>query len=72
VFDPAKLGLAIPHDIWANQPIGIVAVEGGIVLYSVGRNGRDEGGGEEGDDFTFCLGRAFADRRLFEEPLRPE
>lgn len=59
----------IPTDPFDGKPLKVTAIEGGLVLYSVGVNGVEDGG-EEYDkaaktgDITFCLGKAYKDRRL--------
>lgn len=59
----------IPTDPFDGKPLKVTAIEGGLVLYSVGVNGVDDGGEEynrvnKTGDITFCLGKAYKDRRL--------
>jgi hypothetical protein len=69
---------AVPIDPLGGKPLRMVAADGGLVLYSVGPDGDDDGGAEwdstkgyggsdfvSGDgDYTFCLGQAYQVRRL--------
>ncbi len=69
---------AVPMDPFSGEQMKMLAVEGGggIVLYSVGRNLKDDGakdstlgtGVDHEGDTTFCLGSAYEARRL--EPAR--
>ena len=65
----------IPTDPFSGKPLKMTSVEGGLVLYSVGADLRDNGGAKEYDhkleskevnsgDITFVMGTAFADLRL--------
>ena len=53
----------IPVDPFDGKPLRMAAVDGGLVLYSVGPDGKDDGGAEE-KDITFVLGSAYDERRL--------
>ena len=61
-------------DPFDGRPLRLKAADGGLLLYSVGENGKDDGGAQkqrgasagEGD-LTFCLGGAYAARRLAPE-----
>lgn len=61
---------AVPIDPFADAPVKMIAADGGLVIYSVGNDGKDGAGAEkrrgaglnEGD-VTFCLGDAYAARR---------
>jgi len=62
---------AIPTDPFSGKRLKMLAVEGGLVLYSVYRDGEDDGGKDNwypgGDweaDLSFCLGAAYEERRL--------
>jgi len=73
---PRQLGELVPEDLpvipidpFSGDPLRSAPIDGGLVLYSVGFNGTDDGGVEEGDDrnqgdVIFCLGGAHASRRL--------
>lgn len=65
----------IPTDPFSGKPLKMTSVEGGLILYSVGPDLRDDGGIMEYDhklkskevnsgDITFVMGTAFADLRL--------
>jgi len=65
----------IPTDPFNGEPLKLAAVEGGLILYSVGPDLVDDGGtkdydfeqetrGDKSGDITFVMGAAFADRRL--------
>ena len=65
----------IPTDPFSGKPLKMTSVEGGLILYSVGPDLRDDGGAKEYDhklkskevnsgDITFVMGTAFADLRL--------
>lgn len=66
----------IPLDPWDGQPLRLRNLENGLVLYSVGWNGVDDGGVDDRDepfwspDQAFCLGSAFRQRRL--NPAAPQ
>jgi len=67
--DPAALAISDPFD---GQPLRMVQADGGVVLYSVGPDGKDDGGREYDNktklgDITFCLGAACKARRAAEE-----
>ncbi|HOX06859.1 MAG TPA: hypothetical protein PK280_10690 [Planctomycetota bacterium] len=52
---------AIPQDPFDGQPLRMRAVDGELLLYSVGEDGKDDGGAEMNHkqhtgDITFCLG----------------
>jgi hypothetical protein len=53
---------AVPTDPGDGRPLKVLEVDGGLVLYSAGTDGVDDGG-EEGVDITFCLGAAYQERR---------
>jgi hypothetical protein len=58
----------IPTDPFDGKPIKMAVVEGGVVLYSVGKDEKDDGGAEldsakEKGDITFVLGLEYAERR---------
>lgn len=58
----------IPTDPFDGKPIKMAVVEGGVVLYSVGKDEKDDGGAEldsakEKGDITFVLGLEYAGRR---------
>jgi hypothetical protein len=61
---------AVPIDPYTGGPIKLLAADGGLVLYGVGSDLKDDKGAErkrgapygEGD-ITFCLGAAYAARR---------
>jgi hypothetical protein len=62
---PVSLLTLDPFD---GQPLRMVAADGGLVLYSVGPDGKDDGGKEYDastklGDITFCLGAAYKARR---------
>jgi hypothetical protein len=64
---PDLLG-AVPLDPFGGKPLRLAAVEGGIVIYSVGHDGSDEGGAEldaggRERDIAFRLGGAYEVRR---------
>lgn len=60
----------IPIDPWDGQPIRIRHLDDGLVIYSIGWNGIDDGGVDYADepfwspDQVFCLGSAYRQRRL--------
>jgi|GEM_PF-2458317 len=59
----------VPYDPFDGKPLKMVKTDGGLVLYSVGPDAVDQKGQElnkKGDqgDITFCLGDAYAARRL--------
>lgn len=65
----------IPTDPFSGKPLKMTSVEGGLILYSVGPDLRDDDGAKEYDhklkskevnsgDITFLMGTAFADLRL--------
>lgn len=59
----------IPTDPFDGKPIKIKSVKNGLVLYSVGPNGKDDGGiqtepGYHSGDITFYLGSAYKEQRL--------
>jgi hypothetical protein len=60
---------AVPVDPFGGRPLRMTAADGGLVLYSVGGDGTDDGGAEERrgmgglkGDVTFCLGAAYGAR----------
>ena len=66
---------AIPADPFSGKPLKLASVEGGLILYSVGPDLKDERGAKEYDsklessklktgDITFVMGSAFEDLRL--------
>lgn len=63
---------AVPIDPFDGNPLRMLAVDGGLVLYSVYENGKDDGGDGKGrclgrnkdGDLTLCLGSAYEERRL--------
>jgi len=65
---PAHIS-AVPVDPFDGKPLRMTVADGGPVLYSVGPDGKDDGGAEldksEGKtgDITFCLGPAWQIRR---------
>jgi uncharacterized iron-regulated membrane protein len=72
---PAKLDDLGPEsapllvvDPFDGQPLRMIQADGGLVLYSVGPDGQDDGGREfdqqaKTGDITFCLGEAYQVRR---------
>jgi hypothetical protein len=65
----------IPTDPFSGKPLKMASVEGGLILYSIGPDLRDDGGIKEYDcklkskevkpgDITFVMGTAFEDLRL--------
>jgi len=65
----------IPRDPFDGKRLKMVEADGDVVLYSIGPDGVDDGGKEynwddKKGDITFCLGDAYATRRLkaVEEP----
>jgi len=61
----------VPADPYDGKPLKMVAADGGIVLYSIGRDFEDNGGvfsmsgfGVIREDVTYCLGGAYQARRL--------
>jgi hypothetical protein len=69
-LDALKAGpfLRLTFDPFDGQPLRMVAADGGLVLYSVGPDGKDDGGKEDDastklGDITFCLGAAYKARR---------
>jgi hypothetical protein len=58
---------AVPTDPGDGKPLKVLEVDGGLVLYSAGTDGVDDGG-EEGVDITFCLGAAYQERRRTPPP----
>jgi uncharacterized protein YqcC (DUF446 family) len=64
----------VPMDPHGPHPVGLVAADGGVVLYTRGQDGYDDQGREtatreqrragEFTDATFCLGPAFYARRV--------
>ena len=61
----AALAITDPFD---GKPLRMVQADGGVVLYSVGPDGKDDGGREFDNqtrtgDLTFCLGGAYKARR---------
>lgn len=56
-----------PIDVRNAQPMRIAVKDGGVIVYSVGTDGRDDGGEEQrgfSGDLTFCFGEAYKRRRL--------
>lgn len=58
-----------PIDLFDNSPLKALAADGGVVLYSVDRDGKDDQGTERlpkstSWDMTFCFGEAYKARRL--------
>jgi hypothetical protein len=66
-----------PIDPFTGKPLLFRAVDGGLVIYSVGYDGkdnggiqRDRGGTGDGDDIVFCLGAAYQAMRIDEPAAR--
>jgi hypothetical protein len=66
-----------PIDPFTGKPLLFRAVDGGLVIYSVGYDGKDNGGiernrggGGDGDDIVFCLGAAYQMMRIDEPATR--
>jgi hypothetical protein len=60
---------ALPVDPFDGKPIRVLQTEGGLVLYSIGPDLKDDGGAaldraKNTGDITFCLGKAFEARKL--------
>jgi hypothetical protein len=58
----------VPMDPFSGEPLRLLPQEGGLIIYSVGPNGVDDGGAEldlvrKSGDLTFVLGSAYAARR---------
>ncbi len=59
---------SVPQDPFNGKPIKLKSVNDGLVLYSVGSNGKDDGGIEnetdkDKGDIIFCLGTAYREQR---------
>lgn len=59
----------IPKDPFDGKPLKVASVEGGLTIYSIGSDFKDDGGAEYSQkdktgDITFHLGSAYNDRRL--------
>ena len=58
----------VPVDPCSGRPLRMATTEDGVIIYSVGLNGVDDGGEEmiraDEGDITFCLGSAYRERRL--------
>ncbi len=57
----------IPLDPFSGEPLKLKAIKGGLILYSVGKDGKDDGGMRidyKTGDIAFYLGSAFKEHRL--------